>query len=342
MTEPELEPIGVSEALEMFHQDSTGRLSPNTVAARRRRLAFFERWCDGEDNGDSPRVTDLTELTGRDIFRFRQWRGENINKVTMQTQLSDLRQFLKFCVQIDAVPESMPDKVGKVVLEHGENEREEFLPAGEARDILRYLDRYHYALMDNCLFLLAWRTGARKGGIHSLDVPDIDFENSRLTFEHRPESDTYLKNGYDGERTVALREETTAILRDYVENNREEVKHDYGREPLFSSVHGRFSKSQLSRHMYMATLPCFRGEECPAGKDPAECEYAASYNDCIKCPYNVRPHDIRRGSITRWLKEEKPDAAISDRANVSLKTLDKHYDRRTKSEKAESRRQFFD
>lgn len=338
----ELKPIDVDEALELYHQDCDGRLSPNTVEARKRRLAFFERWCLGEDNGGSPRVTNMNDLSGRDIFRYRNWRSEGINSVTLRTQLSDLRQFLKFAVQIDAVPESLPDKVGHVVLEHGENERKEFIPASEARDILRYLDRYHYAQMDHVLFLLAWRTAARMGGLHSLDVPDIDFENSRLTFEHRPETDTRLKNGYDGERTVALREETSAILRDYVENNRKETTDEYGREPLFTSVHGRFSKSQLSRHLYWVTLPCFRGNDCPAGKDPAECEFAASYNDCIKCPYNVRPHDVRRGSITRFLKEEKPELAISDRANVSLKTLARHYDRRTNEEKAEQRRQFFD
>lgn len=174
------------------------------------------------------------------------------------------------------------------------------------------------------------------------EVLDIDFENGRLTFEHRPETDTYLKNGPDGERTVALREETVAVLRDHVDNSRVDVGDEFGREPLFSSPHGRMGKSQLSRHLYMVTLPCFRGEQCPGGKDPSDCEYAGSYNDCLKCPYNVRPHDIRRGSITMWLKEEKPEKAISDRANVSIKTLDRHYDRRTNDEKAEQRRQFFD
>jgi hypothetical protein len=56
----------------------------------------------------------------------------------------------------------------------------------------------------------------------------------------------------------------------------------------------------------------------------------------------VSPHAIRRGSITHSLNSEIPENAVSDRANVSKAVLEQHYDRRTKREKMEQRRECLD
>jgi hypothetical protein len=56
----------------------------------------------------------------------------------------------------------------------------------------------------------------------------------------------------------------------------------------------------------------------------------------------VSPHAIRRGSITHSLNSDMPENATSDRANVSQAVLDQHYDRRTKREKMEQRREYLD
>ena len=61
-----------------------------------------------------------------------------------------------------------------------------------------------------------------------------------------------------------------------------------------------------------------------------------------KCPSSVSPHAIRRGAITKHLSEDVPEKIVSDRMNVGLDVLEKHYDQRSESEKAEQRREYLD
>jgi hypothetical protein len=56
----------------------------------------------------------------------------------------------------------------------------------------------------------------------------------------------------------------------------------------------------------------------------------------------VSPHAIRRGSITHSLNSDMPDKVVSDRANVSQRVIEQHYDRRTEREKMEQRREYLD
>ena len=56
----------------------------------------------------------------------------------------------------------------------------------------------------------------------------------------------------------------------------------------------------------------------------------------------MSPHAIRRGSITHHLSKDVPEKVVSDRMNVGLDALEKHYDRRTESEKTEQRRDYLD
>lgn len=48
------------------------------------------------------------------------------------------------------------------------------------------------------------------------------------------------------------------------------------------------------------------------------------------------------GSITHSLNSDMPDKVVSDRANVSPKVIEQHYDRRTEQERMEQRREYLD
>jgi len=342
MTTQTLEPIDPESALELYLQDKEDELSPNTIEAKKYRIDFFVEWCEGADNGDKPRLTNLNELSGRDILRYKNWRKDGLKTVSLKTQLSELRTFLRWCVSIDAVNYSIPEKIQVPTLDNGENVRETLMTEDEATDILSFLDTYEYATVDHVMILLLWQMGARVSGIYSLDVDDVDTDNCRIHVEHRPNEGTRLKNKDDGERIVTVPESTIDVIKDYIEVNRTPVTDDYGREPLLTTEHGRMDKATLSRHVYKWTCPCQYNKPCPADKDPYQCEYASGYQAAVECPHNTRPHDIRRGSLTYWLKQDVPERALSDRMNVSVQTLDRHYDERTASEKAEQRRQFTD
>ena len=335
-----LEPIDPRDAYQMYLADCEGELSPNTVQAKEYRLGFFIRWCEGKDNDGEPRLINLNRLSGRDILRYKNWRSDGINTVTLKTQLSELREFLRFCVSIDAAEESLPERVTVPSLEPGENVRESHMDPNEATTILSFLEQYHYASLDHVLMLLLWQTGARVAGIHGVDLADINSDEETIELRHRPEQGTRLKNGEQGERIVAVPAETIAVVEDYVEVNRPPVTDDHGRKPLFATENGRIHKRHLSKHAYKWTCPCQYNQPCPADKDPMGCEYTGGYDSSVECPHNTRPHDIRRGAITHWLKRDVPDRAISDRMNVSVATLDRHYDARSEQERAEQRRQY--
>jgi len=55
------------------------------------------------------------------------------------------------------------------------------------------------------------------------------------------------------------------------------------------------------------------------------------------CPESVSPHPFGRGSITYWLWSDVPSRVVSDRADVSERVIEKHYDERTDQEKMEQR-----
>lgn len=352
MESNKLEPIGARRAYELYLDDCENELSPNTIEAKRYRIGFFVDWCEGATNVErgttdtdlsdvDDRISNLNELSGRDIIQYKNWRKDGLKTVSLKTQLSELRTFLRFCVSIDAVDESVPANMQVPKLDKGENVRETMMSEEEATTLCNFLERYHYASLDHVLILLLWQMGARMSGVYSLDVDDIDTENNRITVEHRPDDGTRLKNKEDGERVVTVPESTISILEDYVEVNRTPVKDDYERRPLLSSDSGRMDKRTLSKHVYKWTCPCQYNESCPADKYPYECEYTGSLRGAVKCPHNTRPHDIRRGSITTNLRKDVPERAISDRMNVSINTLDRHYDERTETEKAEQRREWF-
>lgn len=240
----DLEPITPREALELYLQDIDGDLSPNSIQAKGYQLGFFVDWCEGVDNDGDPRITDLNEISGRDFTHFKNWRGENINKVTLRTNLSALRTFIRFCVGIDGVDPSIPEKINVPKLEQGENERDSLIEVEDAEAILEHLRQFQYASFDHTLLMLQWKTGVRMSALHSLDVGDFDYGNETLHPKHRPDEGTRLKNGPDGGRIVTLDTETAATVQDYIEYVRHPVTDEYGRKPLFASENGRMSKMQ--------------------------------------------------------------------------------------------------
>ncbi|QKG93481.1 tyrosine-type recombinase/integrase [Halorubrum salinarum] len=325
--EDDLEPIEPGTAQELFLDHKATDCTDSTVQNHRYRLNPFVRWCGEEE------IDNLNELTGRDLQRYRLWRKEDgdLNKLSLRMQMSTLRVFLKWAGSIEAVPQNLYDKVMVPRVRPEERQRDETLDADDAREILEYLSKYEYASKEHAVMALLWQTGIRVGSAHSLDVDDVFLDENYVRLIHRPDEGTTLKNGKSGQRPVALTPDVAEVLAEYIRTHRRDVTDEHGREPLFTTAHGRMHGNTIRRLTYRVTAPCYRGVDCPG------CE-----SDESKCPEAVSPHAIRRGSITHFLTSDVPVDVVSDRMNVSRKVLDEHYDKRSEEVKMEQRRGYLD
>ncbi|VTT87154.1 phage integrase/site-specific recombinase [Halorubrum sp. DM2] len=338
----DLEPLSPSEGIAMYFEARRDELSERTIKSQRYRLDAFQQWCAEEG------IENLNELAGRDLYRYRVWRREGngddrdpIAPVTLRGQLATLRSFLRFAEEIDAVRGGLREDVPLPTVSNGQNVSNTTLEPERVGDILEYLNRYNYASREHVTLLLMWHTGARAGAVRSLDLGDLDLDTDRpgVQFRHRPESETPLKNKEKGERWNAVSPHVSRVLEDFIDGPRNEVKDDYGRDPLVTTQYGRASVSTIRDTLYRITRPCWRGAECPHDRDVETCE-ATDMNKASTCPSSRSPHDVRSGRVTAYRREDVPRRVVSDRLDASNTILDEHYDRRSAREKSEQRRDY--
>jgi site-specific recombinase XerD len=145
-----LEPIEPVTAQELYLDHKANQCSEKTVRSHEYRTNFFVTWC--AEHG----IDNMNDLSGRDIHKYRLWRKEEggLNKVSMQTQMSPLRVFLKWCGTIEAVDPDLYNKVLVPSVNGEEEQRDEKLNVDHAEAILQYLSKYHYASREHVLFAL--------------------------------------------------------------------------------------------------------------------------------------------------------------------------------------------
>jgi len=325
---PALEPLEPEKAVELYLKHRSDDCAESTLRAHRLRLSHFVRWCNIEG------INNLNEITGRKLHQYRIWRKDDgdLNRVSVRTQMSTLRVFVDFCAQIDAVETGLRDAVDVPELDKGEAARSIHIDNDHAQQILSRLKKYDYASLRHVLILLLWKTAIRTGTARAIDVDDVDLKAGYVELHHRPESETPLKNKSDGERYLAISDETSQILSDWIGDRHPGVEDDYNRTPLLATQYGRISKSNLRKNAYWVTCPQFVGDECRC--DVVEHDYATIH----RCEDAVSPHALRRGSITHHLRSDVPRPVVSERANVSDDVLSKHYDETSLEEQMDMRR----
>jgi site-specific recombinase XerD len=328
----QLEPLEPEQALEMYLEHRRDEVAESTLNAHRLRLKHFVRWCNEQE------IDNLNELTGRKLFEYRQWRKQDggLNRVSVRTQLSTLKQLIKFCETIDAVEPELHEKVDIPELKEGDGVRSVQIKEEQVEQILERLERFDYASLRHVIVLLLWRTAIRMGALRSIDVDDVDLNEGYIALKHRDEYGTPLKNGQGGERHIALTDKTVSVLNDWIEHRHPDTTDDYGRIPLVATEHGRISRSNIRRNVYWASSPQFVGEDCSCDVDEHD------YDSIHECDDVVSPHAFRRGSITHMIRNEVPKEVVSGRSDVSPEVMDKHYNEMTEKEKMDQRREYLD
>jgi integrase len=337
----DLEPLPPAEAVNLYLSHREPELSEKSLENQRYRLNSFVAFCQEEH------IENLNELTGRDLHRYRVWRrngegdgygDDGVSKTTLRSNLATLRVFLEFCAGIDAVEQGMRERVLLPEIEPEEEAKDEKLSQDRAETMLDHVSRFHYASRDYVILALLWHTGIRLGSLRAFDVDDFDPDAPCLELRHRPETETPLKNGKAANRTIAVGDHYAEVLQDYIAHNRHDVTDDHGREPLITSEQGRLTETPIRRTVYQWTRPCMVAD-CPHDEDPDDCPYM-NRDRASECPSSRSPHGIRRGAITKHLRDGTPEEIVTDRCNVSSDVLEQHYDRRSEREKMELRREF--
>lgn len=325
--------LSAREAFERWLSKLKVSKAEATVSSYHYRLKHFVEFCESEG------VDSIGELTGWDIETYETHRrNRDLAPVTLSHEMGTLQNFLSYCARIEIVDESLPEKVDPPDVPRDAAVDETKLHPDDARALIDY---YRASAADrgsrgHALLELTWFTGARLGALRALDLEDYDADGKHVHFVHRPQEDTPLKNGSDGERIVGLPAAVCTVLNEYITTNRHGVFDDYGREPLLASQAGRPVQNAVRAWMYLATVPCHHSP-CPHGNDPETCDYL-DYSHASKCPSSRSPHQVRTGSITWQRNRGVPADVVSKRVNSSVRVIEDHYDKPSQMEEMEKRR----
>lgn len=323
------EDLSPADAVERYlrrrQQDST----EESVESYHYRLKQFVEFC--EDVGIE-RVGDIEPF---DLDEYYEETAARVAKPTLKGMMHTVRGFLRYLSQIDAVDESVPESVQIPKLTPSEESDDTRLETDDALTLLRHFRAEEPGSRRHALLAVLWTTGCRVSGLRALDLRDAHLDEAYLDFRHRPKTDTALKKKVDGERPVAIPEETVAALRAWL-RNRPDVNDGYGRAPLFPSQRGRPTVGTLRGWCYVATIPCAYGA-CPHERDPPSCEWTR-YQKASQCPSSRSPHQVRTGSITYQRDLGFPAEVVAERTNASLDTIERHYDKAGARERMEQRR----
>lgn len=327
---PELSP---REARDRWLDKLRVSKTESTVSSYHYRTKHFVEWCEAEG------IELISEVTGWDIESFEtKRRADGLAAITLNKEMGTLQNFLEYCARVELVDENLPEKVNPPEVSRDAHVDETKLHPKDARLLLDVYEsnpemRHTRA---HALLTFAWYTGARLGGIRAVDLRDYDSEDELVEFYHRPDEETPLKNGYDGERHVGLPTHVCEILDGYIAEYRHKKHDDYGRQPLFTSQVGRASHNAVRAWMYLATVPCLHSA-CPHGNERPTCDYV-DYNTASKCPSSRSPHQVRTGSITWQRHRGVPPEVVAERVNSSVRVIEEHYDVPSKREEMEERR----
>lgn len=110
-------------------------------------------------------------------------------------------------------------------------------------------------------------------------MDDYDSQEMSLDVRHRPETETPIKNKFNGERFIALSAETCSMLDAWIADRRPDSADDYGRDPLVSTAKGRAHLTPIQSYVYSMTRPCEFTGECPHDREISDCQAAIDRSD---------------------------------------------------------------
>lgn len=348
--EDKIRNVPIEYAVDFFLSTVEQQKSQTTYRTYERGLAIFEAFAS------YCQINRTRQMNGAFLQMFKSWRkdhsmksGEDsIKNITLSSNLAIVKTFLNFSKNIQVVSPDLPDKVPEVDVSK-DAAVSTSAPDDEFVEKLRaYLDNYHYASREHVVVELLCEIAARIGAVYALDIGDYNPEEQYLSFRHRPEKpdtgydDTSLKNQKGSERIVNLPKYLCTILDHYIEQHRPDVVDKYDRRALITTKQGRAPTRTLRQGLYKITRPCVFQNTCTVeGVSEDNCS-ATKARYASKCDGNFAAHAFRKWSIMHQLNEGIPIEKVSNRTDVSVPVLKKHYDIRSKEKRAEARLEIYE
>lgn len=330
--------VSTRQARREFLASKKGSIKDSSLRAYKYPTKHFVEFC--EENG----IETTGEVNGYLLTRWKNLRREEVKQITVHNNVKHLRVFLKWCERSELMDRHIHEKIKVPDVPEGKARSDDTLRLGHAEDILQFVSTYEYATRKHALFQTLWHTGCRISGAMALDLRDRESVNGdyMLKFRNRKATGTALKNGTKAERNVTITEDLWLTLQDYIEGRRNDVLDDFDREPLFTTAYGRVTRQRAYKDYTALSRPCVTTGDCPHNKDIDTCKAAQSKDQATQCPSSLSLHPIRRGSITYHINQGWPKEKLSERVDVSVEVLNKHYDARTEEKEREGRNKFMD
>ena len=314
---PDLSP---REAVDRWLDHARIDRADETIRGYWSRLKMFVEWCESDG------VESTAELTPWDIERYEtNRRGNDLAPTTLRNELVLLRMVFEWFEKKGLATDGLADSIELPNVSKTDETSNTLLEPERAQQLLQAYRSGETEFIRGHAFLeLAWFTGLRMGAIRGLDLADVDLDEGVIHVNHRPESNTPLKNGLDGERVVGISKPVVDALQRYMAQQRPTTRQSNGRRPLFATEQGRISPTALRTTSYYATLPC-RAMQCPHGRQQQSCEWFSTKR-ATNCPSSRSPHEIRSGSITWQLNSGVDPDVVAHRVNASRDIIEHHYD----------------
>lgn len=339
------------KGVEKYLNEREGGISEKTYEEYEDELAEFVDYCDARG------VYPLNELSKADMTELNEWyrtevpaQVQRYGSKTTRDFIYLVRNFVRFLEDREVVKDGLHTKLEPPEMDDGDGVNDDVLDADRAQEILNHLSTYEHATIEHAVWVLLAAFGGRRGTIRAIDLDDChlreeeldDGEKPYIELKHRPEQGTPLKNDEKSEREVSIARWIADILLDYITVTREDVTDEYGRDPLITTDHGRIALSTISKYAYKWTRPCKVSGECPHGRTEADCEAATDMDQASKCPSSKSPHPSRKGYITEEARAGVPDELLSERCDVGIDVLEKHYKHLTETDKRELRQEMLE
>ena len=328
---------GVRQALMQFLSHKRSTQKESTARAYKFPNRDFVEHCEDND------IYTTDEISQRIVTTWIDKRQqEDIKPITVKNNVKHVRVFIKWMGSRELCEWGIHEKMTIPNVPDRGDVNEDVLRTEHAETTLDYLTTYNYATRYHALLHTLWHTGCRISGAQALDVQDFEARTNEanvLKFRDRPD-ETPLKNGQKGNRDVTISEKLTQILQDYIKRHRLDKEDPVGRDPLFTIPSGRMSNQRAYKNITAVTRPCVTSGECPHDREIEDCEAAQQKDLSQRCPSAVSMHPVRKGSITNHINEGWPKEKLSERVDVSVDVLTKHYDFRTAETKRQNREEY--